>query len=106
VSVGHFNEGYLVLELTGVTSTVSIIKESSLIIYPNPANDYIIIENRDVNIKTIELIDITGKTVKTVVGLQDRKINFDISEITKGLYFLKVKTHNNKTTVKKIVVNS
>ncbi len=104
VSVGHFNEGYLVLELTGITSVVSKTEDTSLKIYPNPANDYITIESNGVNIKVIELIDITGKIVNAYSGLVEYNNRINVSNLSKGLYFLKVRTIDNKVIVKKVII--
>ena len=104
VSVGHFNEGYLVLELTGTTTTVFKTVESSLIIYPNPANDYIIIENSGINIKTIELIDITGKIRNIYSDPSEYNNRINVSNLSKGMYFLKVLTIDNNAIVKKVII--
>jgi hypothetical protein len=104
VSVGHFNEGYLVLELTGVTNAISKTEESSLTIYPNPANDYIIIENIGINIKTIELIDITGKIRYIYSDPSEYNNRINVSNLSKGMYFLKVLTIDNNAIVKKVII--
>lgn len=83
---------------TGINSL--IINEKELIIFPNPASNYIIIDRTsDFSISEIKLIDIFGKEVKTFES-SDKKLN--VSELLPGQYFLRIKTENG-ILVKKIM---
>ncbi len=57
------------------------IEENS--IYPNPANNFIVINNNK-NINKYSIIDVTGKTVLT-----STKSKINISKIDNGIYFIK-----------------
>ncbi len=69
-------------------------------IYPNPSNGILFIEAR--NIQTIEIIDITGKVVKQIQETSN-KIQIDLSNIHKGIYFIKIKTEKGIVTEKIIL---
>lgn len=70
-------------------------------IYPNPANDFIIINNTDW-IKNKTLYSITGQFIKQE-GNQNEKI--DISNLQQGVYLLEIETTNNQKVTKKILKN-
>lgn len=74
-----------------ITSTVGIgdVDQNIFNIYPNPANNFIIVERGDLNIEIIEILDITGKIVKQV-SVQNTKQSINISELNQGIYFVKV----------------
>ena len=77
-------------------------------IYPNPTETgRITLEMNTAEINEIRLIDIAGKEVIS------RKIDFGtpkylllLNEIPNGIYFVRVKTTENKMFVKKLVVSS
>lgn len=61
---------------------------SSLSIYPNPVNSQLTI-NSNAKIETIEIIDIMGKTIKTITSSSN---TIDVSHLTRGVYFLQMQT--------------
>jgi hypothetical protein len=74
--------------------------DDSVMVYPNPTKNTINIECKN-SIKTIQLYDVQGRLLQTklVDGLQT---SIDISEKSKGIYFLKI-TSNNGSKVEKVV---
>jgi len=105
------NENPLPVQITGLcaplTTTINDITEESFIsVYPNPAHDRIVIEHDLTNqINEIKLFDITGKNVKIITeNLSAKKINVNVSDLAKGLYFLHFNTSNGNT-VQKIVID-
>ncbi len=66
------------IETANTINTVSI--------YPNPAKQFIVVENADA--KKIEFLDITGKTIKEISN-QEAKQVIDISGLKPGVYFIK-----------------
>jgi|GEM_PF-2286276 len=70
-------------------------------IYPNPAEEKIILEYDDgLSIQSVQLLDVSGKIIRTY-DANFREI--DIQNITKGNYLLVIKTKNNKFTEKIVV---
>ena len=74
-------------------STVDIVNSSSnkntISIYPNPANSWVIIANIKSDVSTIEVLDITGKTVKQLKTNANTQVKINISGFSKGVYFIK-----------------
>ena len=71
-----------IADATGITN---INSSKTFSFYPNPATHYIKI-NANSN---VEIIDITGKTVKQVT-INDRNQSIEISDLENGIYFVKV----------------
>jgi hypothetical protein len=71
--------------------------QNSLLLYPNPAKDFIVIET-DLNYHSISIIDLTGKTVQLFNSLS----KIDITSLSKGIYFIKL-IGEEKTIVRKFI---
>ena len=74
--------------------------DDSVAVFPNPTNGTINI-NSTFNIKTIELYDIQGRILETVLE-NTNTTTLDISSRQNGIYFLKINTKNG-SKVEKIV---
>jgi len=70
---------------------------TKLNVYPNPATDFITINNSS-NSK-IEIIDISGKIVLSNVNC-NKHTQINISEIKSGIYFIKIYEENNISALK------
>lgn len=80
-------------------STVSLDEqadEMNLSLFPNPATSTLTIENEGVKIKTISILDVTGKTVETI---SENTSIINVSNLNKGIYFLQI--HTNKGLISK-----
>lgn len=77
----------------------------SLLIYPNPANEYIDIQWEATGISVIELKDMAGKTIHTerIESIGNVKQRFEVNGLSKGLYFLTV-SENNTSETRKIII--
>ncbi|MEX1187923.1 MAG: T9SS type A sorting domain-containing protein [Bacteroidia bacterium] len=68
---------------------VSLVDE--LIIYPNPASAVVNIDNVPANeIKSISLIDLSGKQIQVSINKAFENITFDISNIHAGFYLIQL----------------
>ncbi len=89
-----------------ITQNVSIIaagltdleNDSEIRIYPNPATDFIEIKSKS-NYSSIIIIDVNGKLVKEINNSNSK---IDVSNLTKGVYFLKI-TNKNTSLIKKFI---
>jgi hypothetical protein len=73
-------------------------------LYPNPTNGILNINFNSNNMRTIEISDITGKVMSiTKTEAMDHKMN--ISELTPGVYFVKISSLENSAVVYKIIKN-
>lgn len=88
----------VVNSLTGINKFIN--NKVQLSIYPNPAQSYITIEFDLTETKnvSIEIKNILGQTVKTIdnnaFSNGVNKIEFDVSEFSKGLYFVHLQSEN------------
>ena len=85
--------------IVGITERIS---NSFINIYPNPTNNFIVIESEEINIKSIEIINITGKVVKQII-IDGNKTTIDLSDKTKGLYMIRLIT-NKGIIIKKVML--
>ncbi len=67
--------------------------EQNLSIYPNPTNSKLAL-NITEKVKSINIIDLTGKTVKTITPSNN---TLDVSDLVQGIYFLQVQTESRIT---------
>ena len=92
---------------TNERTTTSIYKnelqENNITVYPNPANENIIIDLHSLKGEASIIIkNIIGQTALTEVTTQN-KTTLNVSNLSKGIYFINI-TQNNKTLfIKKIV---
>ena len=73
--------------------------EKSLVVYPNPANDYLIVEGE---MTSVEVYNTVGQCLMSKQVNGDTKI--DLSGFNDGIYFLRV-YNNGEMAVRKFSVN-
>jgi choice-of-anchor B domain-containing protein len=73
--------------------------KSIFVISPNPANSFVTIESSN-EINKIEVYNILGKSIKTVSNLFVNNFRLDTSDLTSGIYLLKI----NDGISKKIII--
>ncbi|HJS53571.1 MAG TPA: PQQ-dependent sugar dehydrogenase [Chitinophagaceae bacterium] len=91
-------------QLLTESKVVDDIKDKTIDVYPNPARNYIIVYNYKADNRQILLYDISGQLMKKGQnsGLATR---IDISDLTNGIYVLKVmSTEGKNIRTEKIVV--
>ena len=95
-------------------STVTSIKDQydnalNLSIFPNPTSDIISVAFDLLEDKAVEinLIDVLGKTVKSIskqtFGNGNHSISMPVNDLSKGIYFIKVNVNNVSSTQKIII---
>lgn len=83
---------------TTFLNTISFSNHTSKL-YPNPAHDFIVIENGKKSIDYIEIINSNGQIIKTA-----NEIKLNVSDLSCGFYFVKIFFEGN-TEIKKWVKN-
>jgi PKD repeat protein len=78
------------------TARIENAEEANVAIFPNPVRDMLTIEGN--NVKSVEVIDMDGRVVLT----NDRAGKLDMSELSDGVYMVRVMSENGVST-KKIV---
>lgn len=85
-----------------ITGIESLNTKSLLSTYPNPNKGVFNIESNEV-IKTIQIYDALGKVVFNQNQHHDNKIQVNLVDLNRGVYFIKVTTSNAITTNKIII---
>ncbi len=94
------------IEIPKLTDGTSLITDSELFklqVYPNPANDiiYVQFDVYKIGLAEISLIDVLGREVKKLENINlikgQNKFEFNVSDLTSGLYTVKI-NYNNETT--------
>lgn len=70
---------------------------ANAVLYPNPANDKLVVLSNSKNSSPVLLFDITGKNITSAIGMHNNSSNtleLNLSGLSSGIYFLKV---NNET---------
>ena len=83
------------------TATNDIFLNEEIKIFPNPVKDILNIkmENESIEIVEFQLFDVSGKRQQMIAKNQ----SIDLSEVSSGLYFLKVYLSNGMLATKKII---
>ena len=77
--------------------------EGNLSIYPNPASSVVTIRVSEMLADAaVAIVDLNGRTVKSL-ALQGNSATFDVSQLAKGAYFVRL-TGEQATTVRKLIV--
>ena len=85
--------------LSEITKIEEINDNSTIVLYPNPAADYITLETPQREI--IEIINIQGRLIKTIEA-SSNKTTINISGLTSGMYIVKIQTEKG-VSINKIV---
>lgn len=106
-AIGSTDETYTISSLDGNVevmvefeeeTSVANHYESNLVVYPNPANAVLNIENDEI-INNIKLIDVKGRIVYSN-NINSKQIKINVSEFNNGLYILQISTNDNVDNVK------
>ena len=90
---------YYKASLSSYLATENLEREKALIIYPNPATDYLNIEGQNLNF-TFEICNILGEKIQ--LGNLTNRI--DISDFVSGIYFLTIYDKNKRIVKKEKIV--
>ncbi|MBI1287176.1 MAG: T9SS type A sorting domain-containing protein [Flavobacteriales bacterium] len=103
-------QGYLAPRLYHLINSDVSVQETEFVnsntyVYPNPANDFLVVKtNQGIRITDIEIYDMKGSLVRTENGLNkfSHQIN-GINQMPEGLYLVKVSTDSGMITRKVFV---
>jgi sugar lactone lactonase YvrE len=102
VFVGDSNN-HRIRKIAGTLVTNNYQLENEISIYPNPATTEISISNNNLKgISSVVLTDTNGRTVKQNTFDNSSSVQVNISDLSNGVYLMKI-TYDNKTTIKKII---
>ncbi len=82
-----------------ILTAVENISSSAPVIFPVPAREVLTVRNIN-NIRFAEILDATGKVIRSANISSDSEINIPVSDLKKGMYFLRLTTPTGKVTSK------
>ncbi|GAB4253006.1 MAG: hypothetical protein Kow0079_08210 [Vicingaceae bacterium] len=94
------------ITIEGTPNSTSINEYNNGIIvnvYPNPSETGIFTLSSSLAIKTIKVMDVTGRNVLNITPNNSFKTSIDISSFEKGIYLIDIKYLNNKFEVIKVL---
>jgi len=99
-----FNDSYVTYYFDDVC-TLSIEKfvNENFKIYPNPATEYVSIEQKEtdgVTLQSVQILDNSGKWIKSV---KDNFSQIDVSSLSKGMYLFVIQTDKGNKTEKIVI---
>ncbi|MBX7064782.1 MAG: T9SS type A sorting domain-containing protein, partial [Saprospiraceae bacterium] len=78
----------------------------NVVVYPNPASDYITIEplESDLGATEIQLTDVAGRVLKSYkLSAGFKQFDVDVSSLASGVYFINVKTEGKRPFTYKVI---
>jgi hypothetical protein len=77
-------------------------------IYPNPANSIINVKMNDQStLDKIEVFNLNGRKIsRKKINADNKSIQFDVSDLSSGLYFIKLSNNQSKTFTKKLIISN
>ncbi|MCF8227594.1 MAG: T9SS type A sorting domain-containing protein [Bacteroidales bacterium] len=93
-AISYFEYGDVFRTINPITSISLSNNNSDISIYPNPAGDYILLETPHLNNYTLSILDMNGNELgRSVYNYSKINNMFDISDLKKGIYVVKVSTN-------------
>jgi hypothetical protein len=93
-------------EYTALSVNTSFENDFDFLVFPNPANYYTLINIYQKGIYQIDLIDFSGRLIKTFRIITDGETKLNTAEIEKGFYLLSIFNNSGKQIGnKKLIIN-
>jgi len=103
--IGTQTGGLVRLDESLLTNVSNEMAQHSFRIYPNPVIDHLNVVCHSAHIREIEIVDASGRSCLTYVPAQmETEHHLECLKLSKGLYFLNIKTDGGDQSVQKILV--
>ncbi len=90
--------------VTGITENDS--QKPELLVWPNPANDFVFVSVGENKMKTVEVMDVTGKILsEEKINATDGIFKIDFSNFVSGIYLIRVVDENGNARSEKVIKN-
>jgi len=91
------------LRIGAIQNEALVDLESKVSVYPNPFTDKLTIEVNNVEMKSIEIVNIEGTVIYGQNNGFDGPVEIDASAWAQGIFFLRIMTTDNKLVMRKFV---
>lgn len=85
---------------TSTLTTNDFEKVSDLFLYPNPATNYFTLNN---SVAKVQIFSISGQLVREYDAIKSKEKQFQVSDLTNGLYFVKAFNEKNDVKIMKLL---
>jgi hypothetical protein len=96
------------IDLKKKPSGIQTLQKEAMIVYPNPANDFIVVKHSTAQNQkyTIELLTIDGRIVRSISNRFDAngEINVSVSDMAEGSYILRMIDKEGNQELKKLAI--
>lgn len=84
----------------------STFNSRNFMLVPNPASSFvqIYLQNSSESIKSIQIHDVLGKIIKSIEDVNSNQTQVNTSEISKGIYMIKIITNEGLKQIKKLII--
>ena len=87
-------------------SGVHDVEAIAIEVYPNPANDRVLVSFNNEKVNKLNIINLQGKTILTKeIQEKTKQINLEISNLKEGIYFIELILDDNRKYREKLIVN-
>jgi ligand-binding sensor domain-containing protein len=83
----------------GCTPTDEMVENTSVNVYPNPTDQQLTIDY-SASVQTLSIVNLIGQTLKVLEINASGQLQVDVSELPKGVYFLRANNHQMTKFVK------
>jgi photosystem II stability/assembly factor-like uncharacterized protein len=80
-----------ILRYNSEASNIFELDENKIVVYPNPFQDYLII-NSTIPLNKIEIFNIVGENIESIKVYNESSIELNSGNLPKGVYFLQIMT--------------
>lgn len=102
--VAHTNTLYFIIEYSTLLSTEDLELENIIDLYPNPVLNYLTIKTNEFSLKNIAILNSLGQEIKVIDFRENSNLeNIDLSALNVGIYYVKIRSDENQTIIKKLV---
>ncbi len=77
---------------------IKVVKTATFTVYPNPVHGTLTISDLENNVIMVEIVNMTGATVKQIMVKGRNNVTVNVSDLTNGIYILKVISGSQITT--------
>ncbi len=77
--------------------------EQNFKMYPNPATDYVTIEQKETNVVTLQAVQILDSSGKWIRSVKENFNHIDVSALSKGMYLFVIQTDKGNKTEKILI---
>jgi len=89
-----------IVNFTPLSTSQITTSENFLSVYPNPANDYVLLQLRNESLLNTTIFSVTGQKI-----MESKEAKINVAALESGVYFMRVQTVSGKSTTQRIIKN-